>query len=272
MNRPLPIARRVPADGIQLNVAESGDPAGPVLVWLHGAGPGANGLQNFGGNLAAFAGYRNLVFDLPRYGLSDKPVIREPLFSYNARQVIAALRGMGVEQASFIGNSMGGATALRVACQAPALVDKLIVMGSAGAIPEDQPLTEPLLLMLDVFKNGPTREKIDAIGRSFVFDPNLVSAAMIEERFQAMNDPELLRTAKESLMKPESVVPELPAIAAPTLILWGREDRVLPLAWAQPLIERLPHAELRVVSQCGHWVQIEQRDWFNRQLADFLTH
>lgn len=272
MNAPAHTAQLVQADGIRLNVVESGNPAGPVLVWLHGAGPGAYGLQNFGGNIGEFAGYRNLVFDLPRYGKSDKPVIKEPLFSYNARQVIAALKSLGVTKASFIGNSMGGATALRVATQNPAMVEKLIVMGSAGAIPENEPLTAPLLMMVDVFKNGPTRAKIDQIGRSFVYDPSMVSEAMIEERFNAMNDPELIASAKESLMKPESVVADLPSITAKTLILWGREDKVLPLAWAQPLIEKMPNAEARIVPHCGHWVQIEQRDWFNRQLTDFLTH
>jgi len=261
--------RMIQADGIRLHCTEFG--AGPPLVWLHGAGPGASGMQNFGGNVTAFPGRRNLVFDFPRYGGADKPVVRDGLFSYNARQVVAALVTLGVAKATFIGNSMGGATALRIAALRPDLVDRLVVMGSAGAIPEDEPLTPTLLMMVDVLRNGPTRDKIAAIGRDFVHDPALVSEAMIDERLRAASDPELLASGKDTMLKPESLVADLPRIEARTLIIWGREDRVLPLRWAQPLIAGVRNAETRIVPHCGHWVQIEHRDWFNRAVADFLS-
>jgi pimeloyl-ACP methyl ester carboxylesterase len=81
--------RSVAGDGISLHYAETGDPGAPPVVWLHGSGPGASGVSNFAGVMPAFAAWRNLLFDLPRYGHSDAPVIEEPLVQYGARQVAA---------------------------------------------------------------------------------------------------------------------------------------------------------------------------------------
>lgn len=272
MSMPAIKEKMVQADGIRLHVTETGNPEGPVLVWLHGAGPGASGMDNFSANIDSFPGFRNLVFDFPRYGKSDKPAVKEPLFSYNARQVIAALDTLGVKKATMIGNSMGGGTALRMAVLRPELIERLVLMGSAGAIPHGEALTPTLLMMIDALKNGATREKIRAIAVNMVYDPSLIKDELIERRYANAIDPETVASAKDTLLAPESVADDLHKITAPTLVIWGREDPVLPLRWAKDLTEKLPNAETRIVPHCGHWVQLEQPEWFNRMLADFLTH
>lgn len=259
----------VEANGLRIHYNEWGE--GPVLVWLHGGGPGANGLSNYARNVPYFPDYRNIVFDLPRYGRSDKPVINGSFFTFLGETIATALDGLGIAKASFVGNSLGGATAVRVATLRPDLVQRLILMAPGGMAAPGEGPTEPLKLMLKALGGDPSRENVIGFLKTIVYNPDLLSEELLEERFQAAQNPEAIATAKDSRFGPDLLVPELSAISAPTLLIWGREDAILPVAGGYRAVEALPHAELRVISQCGHWVQYEYPEWFNLAVRCFLS-
>lgn len=257
----------VPADGIRLQVTESG--SGPAIVWLHGSGPGATGMSNFGGNLPAFDGYRNLVFDLPRFGGSDRPDINEPLVPHAARNVVAALKNLGVDRTHIVGNSFGGAIGIKIAAQWPHLVDRLVVnAGGARANDGSGPSKGLQLLFRYMAQPEPSREGIREFVDAMLVDKSLLTEELVEQRYQASvrTHPELQRVPPDH----GDLNPDLPLVQAKTLLLWGREDIFLPLERALINVRGIPNAELRVIPHCGHWVQVEAREYFNRAVREFF--
>jgi 4,5:9,10-diseco-3-hydroxy-5,9,17-trioxoandrosta-1(10),2-diene-4-oate hydrolase len=262
--------RRVPAGDIELNVSEMGE--GPALVWLHGAGPGATGMANFRANLEAFSDHRNLVFDLPRFGKSDKPVLDEFFAPYAAQRVAAALNELGVERYSLVGNSMGGATAIKLAADHPDRVERLVLMAAVGTAPDywDGGIPPGLLKIAEWMHNGPSEQLIREFAELQVYDPAILTEELLSTRLVGASDPEIVESNPRTNPLPGDVKPDLANVQAPTLLLWGREDRFIPLEWAVVALRGIENAELRVIPHCGHWVQFEHADLFNRTVAEFL--
>jgi 4,5:9,10-diseco-3-hydroxy-5,9,17-trioxoandrosta-1(10),2-diene-4-oate hydrolase len=266
--------RLVQAGDIRLHVTEVGE--GPALVWLHGAGPGATGMSNFRQNLGAFDAYRNFVFDLPRFGDSDKPVLSleqgEFMAPYAAKRVAAALDELGVERFSLIGNSMGGATAIKIAADNPDRVDRVVLMAAAGTAPPDWDGGIPagLLKIAEWMHNGPSEQLIREFAELQVYDTSVLTPELLAERLERASDPEVVETNPQSNLLPGDLTGDLGRISAPTLLLWGREDNFIPLEWGLVALRGIENAELRVVPHCGHWVQFEHTDLFNRVVSEFL--
>lgn len=257
----------VRGEDLSLHVTEVGE--GDVIVWLHGSGPGATGMSNFAGNLPAFDGYRNLVFDLPRYGGSDRVSIDEPLVPFAARNVVAALDAMGVERFHLVGNSFGGSVGIKIAADHPDRVRRLVV-NAGGARPQDATgRSEGLAILWGYMdKEQPTREDMAAFIDAMVVDKSLVTEELIDQRYAAS-----LKTHPELETLPPffgDLLPDLPRVEARTLLLWGREDIFLPIERALVNVRGIRGAELRVIPDCGHWVQVEAREYFDAAVRDFL--
>src|SRR4051812_4269357 len=169
-------------EGVNIHYHDTGE--GPPLVWFHGSGPGASGLSNFAGNLPAFGSFRNLVFDLPRFGRSDVPVIREPSFVYYARQMIAALERLGIERADFVGNSLGGGIAAKIAIDRPDLVGRLVLMGAGGTTGKEFEITEGIRALFAAAKAGYTPESVEAFLHTMVYDDALITPELIADRVE----------------------------------------------------------------------------------------
>src|SRR5690554_6731273 len=104
--------------GAELHYHEAGE--GQPLVMLHGSGPGVSGWSNFGDNLDAFsAAHRTLIVDQPGFGRSPVPTMDRPYGDIAADAVVGLLDELGIEQTDLLGNSMGGATAVRIALAHP---------------------------------------------------------------------------------------------------------------------------------------------------------
>jgi 4,5:9,10-diseco-3-hydroxy-5,9,17-trioxoandrosta-1(10),2-diene-4-oate hydrolase len=263
----LSAGRRVRAGDIELFCVQTG--SGPSVVWLHGSGPGAGGISNFGANLEAFEDFCNFVFDLPRFGRSDKPEIAEPLLFHSADRIYAALQTLGVERAHFVGNSFGGGVAMRLAVEHPDMVDRLVLMAPGGAMPDklgEWPVGLKTLLDYMALPE-PSRDRLRAFIEIMLADQAFFTEELLEARFQAS-----LQAHPEVRTPPNygDLKPDLHRIQSPTLIVWGREDRTVPPDWAPVLLHGIPDAELRVLPHCGHWVMYEKRDRFNMIVGDFL--
>lgn len=258
------------------------DNGAPVLLMIHGSGPGVNGWANFQGNLPVFAQhFRCLIIDLPGYGESDAvdgvpvPVCVEA--------VMHLLDGLGIAQCHILGNSLGGIVGSFVAAYHPQRVQRFVTIGGIGMNVFSTFPGQGLGLLVD-FAEDPTREKIEAWLRSMVFDQSIVTDALIDARFNSATDPKVLatsrklysRAAAEALAKefrgPNATqrVAHLASITAPTLITWGRDDRVSPLDMALLPMRVIPNAELHVFPNCGHWGMIECKQAFESLVLSFL--
>jgi 4,5:9,10-diseco-3-hydroxy-5,9,17-trioxoandrosta-1(10),2-diene-4-oate hydrolase len=263
---------RVAADGIDLHVTRAGTGTRPI-VWLHGSGPGANGMSNFAQNLPAFADFDNLVFDLPRYGDSDRPVIEGPLAQYAAARLIAALDTLEIASATLVGNSFGGGVAALVAAAHPQRVARLVLMAPGGVrppelrIPDDLP--SGLKLLFGYMAQKPDRERMRALVREMLFDQALVTDELVERRYEAST-----RGAEIDMTRPPlnlgDVTPALVDVTCPTMLIWGREDRFIPLDWSRAWLDEVADAELHVLPRCGHWVQYERQADFDRLAGEFV--
>jgi 2-hydroxy-6-oxonona-2,4-dienedioate hydrolase len=254
---------------------DSGE-GGKAVVMMHGSGPGASGWSNFHRNVDAFAaaGYRVLLVDSPGWNKSD-PIVTPQRELTNARAVKGVLDHLGIGKASLLGNSMGGASALRMALEFPDRVEKLVLMGggSGGASLFTPMPTEGLKRLFGLYQE-PTRENLERMLDIFVYDPKTLTPELKEGRWNnMMARPEHLRNFVESaaLGRRADMTPRLGEIAQPTLITWGRDDRFVPMDLGLKMLWGLPKAEMHVFSQCGHWAQWEHADAFNRLVLDFLA-
>lgn len=272
--RPVPEGRYARlANGHQLHYHEFG--AGPVLVWLHGSGNGACGHSNFNGNAPAVAaaGYRCIVPDLPGFGYSDKPLDVDYHLDFFVECIHQLLAALGIERATLVGNSLGGAVALGQALAYPQDVERLVLMAPGGLNDLPEYLAMPgMQAMFALYGAGRplTPGELKAFFQSaFVADPASVSDALVAERvaLAATQPARVIQTLK---------VPNLSArlgeIGCPALSLWGLNEKMMPDSGILKLAKGLRNGRMVLVPRCGHWVMIEHRALFNRTLIDFLEN
>ncbi|MBI2710114.1 MAG: alpha/beta fold hydrolase [Actinobacteria bacterium] len=261
----------------RLHLHEAGD--GPALVLLHGSGPGVSGWSNFKGNLPVLAErFRTLVPDLPGFGHSDRVTLDRAYPRVAAEAVCSLLDELGIERAHLLGNSMGGYVAAELALAQPERVDRLVLMGPGGlAVNPLGPDQSEGARRLSEFMLAPSRDAMRAWIDCMVADKRLITDELVDERMANAMAPGAIESAMEiflSLMQHPEPVPlwaRAAAITQPTLITWGRDDRMLPVEGALFAFRRMPDAELHLFSRCGHWAQVERKDDFERLVTDFLT-
>jgi 4,5:9,10-diseco-3-hydroxy-5,9,17-trioxoandrosta-1(10),2-diene-4-oate hydrolase len=269
------------ATGLRLHYHEAGD--GPeTVILLHGGGPGASASSNFSRNIPVFAkSFRTIAVDQPGFGKSDKPTGHPQYFTHSANAVVGLMDELGIERAHFVGNSLGGGAAVRLALDHPDRAGRLVLMGPGGLsvnVFAPDPTEGVKNLSKFAAPPGPSKEKLEAFLRVMVFDQSLITDELLEERFAAANTPESLAAMKAmgaSFMDPETYEQgmlwrEAHKLRQRVLLIWGREDRVNPLDGALLALKTIPRAQLHVFGRCGHWAQLEKFDEFNRLALDFL--
>lgn len=256
---------------------------GPCLLLLHGSGPGVTGWANFQGNLAFFSQrFRCLVVDFPGYGKSD--VFPGDPIGGCVTAVLELLAALGISQTHIVGNSLGGIVGSHIAANHPQLVTSFTTIGGIGlnifsAFPGEG------LNLLTAFAEDPSRERVEVWLRSMVYDQSIVTDELIDSRFAQATEPKTLATTRE-LYSRESIqriadfrqgplatksIEHLASITAPTLITWGRDDRVSPMDIALIPMRLIPNCELHVFPKCGHWAMIECKDQFESLVHAFLV-
>lgn len=264
-------------------VAEAG--SGPAVMLLHGGGPGASGVSNYSRNIDTLAKrYRVLVPDMPGYGRSSKGIGKSDPFGSLADAMRGLLDELSISTAHLIGNSYGGAAALRLALDTPGRVGKLVLMGPGGIGTTRGLPTAGLNSLLAYYGGtGPSREKLAEFIRNYlVYDGDSVPAELIDLRYAASIDPEVV--ADPPLSRPSGPFAlrtlwrmdltrdsRLASLQTPTLILWGRDDKVNKPSGGPMLQNIMPNAELVMTSRTGHWMQWERADLFNQMVDEFLT-
>ena len=268
--------RYVRINGVNIRYIECG--AGHPALLIHGFG---EFLESWYFNVGSLSRHcRVYAMDLPGHGLSDKPKIDYSLSSLS-RFIIEFTDTMGIEQASLIGHSMGGAVALGVAISSPKRVYKLIAADSGG-LAKESPLRYKLMALpvIGEIITKPTIKTLVARGikRAF-YDPQLVSEEMIGMSYQFLKMPgakrvqlSILRGGENSQHSSQAVMlPDmLHMVRSITLIIHGVQDRVIPVEHALSACRLIPKARLQTFDECGHCPHIEKASEFNQAVITFL--
>ncbi|HJQ43754.1 MAG TPA: alpha/beta fold hydrolase [Jatrophihabitantaceae bacterium] len=270
--------------GLTLHYHRAGDPANPTIVMLHGGGPGAASWSNFGRNLAVLSDrFHVLAVDQPGFGKSSKLAeLPKQFYTFSADAILELLDSLGVETAHFVGNSLGGGTAVRFALNHGRRAGRLVLMAPGGLnlnVFAPDPTEGVKKLMAFTAPPGPSKEKLADFLRTLVFDQSMITDELLDERYAYAADPENLKglaAMGATFWRPDMIEEgmlwrEAHKLRQRVLLVWGREDRVNPLDGALAALKLIPRAQLHVFGQCGHWAMLEKFDEFNRLTGDFLT-
>jgi pimeloyl-ACP methyl ester carboxylesterase len=266
------IGKDVQANGIRTNYLESGS-GDQTIVFVHGSGPGVTAYANWRGVLPVLGEtFRCIAPDMVGFGYSERP--ENPNYSLDtwADQTLGVMDALGIQKAHLVGNSFGGAIALRLATQNPDRVDKMVLMGSMG-VPFE--ITEGLD---NVWGYQGTLEHMKTVMGFFAYDKSLTSGDLAQARYEGATQPGFQESFSsmfpaprqrwvEAMTVPDDEIRKLPHR---TLIVHGREDQVIPVSNSYYLEGILENGDLAVYSKCGHWSMIERNADFNRQVRDFF--
>lgn len=269
--------------GTHLRYYEAGDADATPVVLLHGSGPGATGWSNFSGNIEAIAraGFRVLAPDMPGWGDSDAVATVE--MDHDA-SLVEFLDALGIERAALVGNSMGAHTAVRFATLHPERTTHLVTMGAslgrgaaslfgAGGGP-----SEGLKTLVKAYKD-PSPENMKALVEIMTYDhARFATPELTQARSEAaLARPDHLANYVEGLAHGAPIPfkvdrDAIPAITTPTLLIHGKDDRVLHFEVTLWLLANIPNSRAVLLNRCGHWAMIEHADEFNRLVVDFLAN
>ena len=251
-----------------------------VVVMLHGSGPGATGWANFNRNIDPLidAGFRVLLINCPGWGKTDTVVCAESRSELNGRVVKAVIDQLGINKISLLGNSMGGHSAVAFALANPDNVDKLVLMGGGtGGVSSFVPMPTEGIKLIGALYREPTLENLKRMMNVFVYDTSDLTEDLMQARLtNLLARPDHLENFVKSLQAHPKQFPDqsarLDEINAETLIVWGRNDRFVPVDTGYRLNAGILNSQLHVFNKCGHWAQWEHAEKFNRLVLDFLTH
>jgi pimeloyl-ACP methyl ester carboxylesterase len=269
--------RTIDVVGARVNYVEMGE--GPPILFVHGL---SGAWQNWLETLPHFARtHRVIALDLPGFGASQMPPWEISIPSYG-RFVRDFCERVGVDRCSLVGNSMGGFIATEVAITDPERVDELTLVSAAGvtwARARREPAAviarmgraaAPVLLRFHM--SGITRHRLrKGYFQGVFFDPDSIRREMLWENVvPALNSPGYYDAL--TTLWGYDIRDRLEEIGVPTLIVWGRNDRVVPVPAAVSYTKRIgENAELVIFDRCGHVPQIERPVRFNRVLERFLA-
>jgi len=258
------VGQTVEAFGLQTNYHRAG--AGAAVILLHGSGPGVSAWTNWHRVIPALADSFDVIApDMAGFGYTE----RKPELVYDiklwVKHLIGLMDALGIEKTSLVGNSFGGSLSLAAALRHPDRFDKIVLMGT----PCDKFMMTPGLRA--GWDYQPSLENMRAVMSLFPADPAFITDALVQERYEASLIPGAQEGLRKLLAKPAdegetelSGMPEkaVAGIVHPTLILHGREDRVIPVEMGLKLGRAIPNAEFHMFGGCGHWVQAERFDDF----------
>ena len=277
-------AVQVPAAGTDVNVLCAGQGPGTVVL-LHGFGDNLGTWRHVLPLLARR--HRVVALDLPGFGASG-PIPPGTLLDGQVDAVTGVLDALDEpEPVALVGNSMGGAAALRFALSHPERTGRVVAVAPAGlgqGVPVWWRMMSGQLLSLRLLMMGlemvPTAV-VEAVARQIylhlvVHDPARIDAEALERlgaRYRTRRDIEDLyrhgRLLVAELMS-GALLDELEQLAAPLLVVWGRQDRLIPVTHGRLLTETVPGARLRILDRCGHCPQVERPDLLVPLLLSFL--
>ena len=266
------IANAIQAAGLETNYHDVGESDAVLLI--HGSGPGVSAWANWRLTIPELAKkYRVIAPDMVGFGFSERPDGFDYSMDAWVDQAFGLMDALNIEKASIVGNSFGGALALAMTICHPERINKQVLMGSVG-VPFE--LTEGLD---KVWGYEPSIKNMKELLDIFAYNREIVTDELAELRYQASIRPGFQESFSSMFPAPRqqwvdamaSDENDIRNIKQHTLIIHGRDDKVIPLQNAYDLLEMIDHSELHAFGQCGHWTQIEHGARFNKIVSDFLS-
>ncbi|HEV1997042.1 MAG TPA: alpha/beta fold hydrolase [Candidatus Dormibacteraeota bacterium] len=224
-------------------------------------------------------GFRVVALDLPGFGRSGVPRMKYSLVGYS-KFLLAFMEAVQIERAHLVGHSMGGAIVLKTAIEAPRRVISVTGVDPAGmfsSVPRTWALAGHPVVRAALRPLMGRRRLLEWSHARAYHDPSLSSARQVDVMAEAYTQPgykdHILGMAETMLLNPDGGLlwDDLPRLKRPALIVWGRQDRTLPLQHAYRAAHRVPAAELRIYDDCGHISMYEQAGAFNHDLLEFIS-
>jgi pimeloyl-ACP methyl ester carboxylesterase len=259
--------RVVDIDGYGVHYVEQG--AGPAIVLIHG----------FGGHTCHFRkimpllarGHRVVALDLKGYGYSQRDARAGLSFTDQSLMVRKLMRHLGIDRAVIVGHSMGGAVARRFAAAYPEATEALVLVASVTGEEHMHRRMPPAPLVKWLMPVGAGLVAGRILKASY-YDPSVLTPEAREEYLRPIRLKGSLDGLLQSVRDGAGDLPIDDArIAMPVLLLYGADDRVVPLSAAQRIRECLPHARLAIVERAGHLLYDERPDECARFIEDFLA-
>jgi pimeloyl-ACP methyl ester carboxylesterase len=238
----------------------------PVLL-MHGLG---GSIESWTNNIEELAKtFRVVAVDLPGFGLSDKPKTDYTIRFYT-KFVAQFLKQLNLKQASVVGSSLGGHVAAEVAINHPSLVKRLILISPVGALPRSFKGSPALWKYVNVIHSTSVQQVKHALS---ALDGKPVDDSYAQLAFQKISMPgakDAFMSALAGSAKAPRLNSRLNKIKAPTLLLWGKEDYMIPVKFAEPFVG-MKNCRVILLENCGHRPHFERPELFNKILSDFLT-
>ena len=250
--------------------------AGPAVVLVHGLGAT---LSVWNENVPALAqDHAVYAMDLPGHGWSDKPddIAYDPVSG--ARFLVRFMDALGIPRATLVGNSGGGLIAALCALDYPERVDRLVLVDPAGLGRSISGfLHASSVPVLGEVINTPLIVRRRNLVKSIFYEYRPAMGGVVDEVMEVRNLPETKRAVLKAVRATIGVggvrrgllvLDRLATLRRPPLIIWGREDRIIPVDHASRAARVLPHARVHVIDRCGHWPQLERPEEFNAVVLD----
>ncbi|HTS59957.1 MAG TPA: alpha/beta fold hydrolase [Terriglobales bacterium] len=248
--------------GQRIRYIEAGQ--GRAVILLHGLG----GVKEMWmANFAVLStGHHVYALDQLGFGHSDKPLLEYKIATW-VDFLEAFMQAENIRTATLVGNSLGGWIALEFTAQHPEMVEKLVLVDAAGLAWGAGGSVVDL--------NPSSLAGWRTLLESLFYDKKMVSDQLVERVFtdhMRNNDGYTIERTVAGFAQPQFEDDKLKSIHAPTLVVWGREDNLIPVARAEKFRDGIPGAKLAIFEQCGHLPQLEKPDEFNRAVLDFLAN
>ncbi len=261
-------------NGIKTHFHEEGTGTKKIVL-IHGSGPGVSAFANWRLIIPRLSeSYHVFAPDIIGFGETEKLPDHNYTVDLWVDHLIDFIETVSDEPVYLVGNSMGGALALHVAFRKPNLVKKLILMGSVGV---KYPITNGLE---KVWGYEPSLQSMRELIKLFSFDEKSANnEELVRLRYEASIRPDVKEAFAAMFPEPRQqkldelalTDEQIQSIQVPTLLFHGLNDQVIPIEkTSYRLIELLPHAELHVFNECGHWTQIEKTDPFVNHILTFI--
>ena len=271
-------SRFAEVDGARVHYQEAGDPHAPAMILIHGFATSNLVWSKVFLDLAA-SGFRVIAPDLLGYGYSDKPRELEYTIARQAEMIVGFMKQLGIDRAMLVGSSYGAAIAVTIALDRPELVEKLVLV---GAVNNNRPTRYLLMRLFGSPIIGDILSPLLVGSRSLlrlrmkrVYDRH--AWVLDERRVDARHLPLRTRGAHRAIIRTvrrwdaERVSREAHLLTQPTLILWGDNDKEVPLGDGERLHAAIPGSRLIVFNNCGHLPHEEYPQSFTRLVAEFCS-
>lgn len=258
---PLPPLRSTTVFGQTIRYYDVG--VSPPLVLIHGLGGDADDWAFCLGPLSAR--HRVIAFDLLGFGRSDKPAIQYTIARY-VEVLDCFLDNLKIQQTSIVGHSLGGWIAASFALKSPQAVDKLVLMDAAGVWGDTRELPVDFRVS--------TRDHLREVFDHLFYDKSLASDELIDfayaqhlARGDGYTISDILQNLRDGEERLDDVIGKL---SVPTLLLWGEQDEIIPLATGRRMHQLIRDSRLQIIPECGHLPELEKPAEVVRSVLEFL--